>query len=108
VTFAAFEVPNFRRDFIGQAVSQVGTWMQNVAQAWLVYQLTGSGTALGLTVAMQSLPMLVLGSYGGVVADRADRLRLVTALQSGMGALAPVLGILTVTDASCSTPRRTS
>ncbi len=60
-TFAALANPNFRRYFSGQAVSLVGTWMQTVAQSWLVLQLTGSGTALGLVIALQTLPVLLLG-----------------------------------------------
>jgi MFS family permease len=73
--------------------------MQSVAQSWLVLQMTGSGTALGLVVALQTLPVLLLGPYGGVVADRVDKRRLMIALQSMMGVLALVLGILTVTGA---------
>ena len=88
---------NYRRYFTGQAVSLVGTWMQTVAQSWLVLQLTGSGTALGLVVALQTLPVLLLGPYGGVVADRVDKRKLMIALQSMMGVLALVLGVLTVT-----------
>ncbi|HEX4518661.1 MAG TPA: MFS transporter [Gaiellaceae bacterium] len=96
-TFAAFANYNFRRYFAGQAISQIGTWMQNVAQSWLVYSLTGSGAALGLTVALQSLPMLLLGPYGGVVADRVDKRRVVIALQGVMALLALILGVLTLT-----------
>ncbi|MFD4181596.1 MFS transporter [Rhodococcus sp. NPDC058514] len=96
-TFASLATPNFRRYFGGQAVSMVGTWMQAVAQAWLVLQLTGSGTALGLVVALQTLPVLLFGPYGGVVADRLDKRRLMIGLQSMMGVLALVLGVLTVT-----------
>jgi MFS family permease len=96
-TFAALANRNYRRYFSGQAVSLVGTWMQSVAQSWLVLQLTHSGTALGLVVALQTLPVLVLGPYGGVVADRVDKRRLMIALQSMMGVLALVLGLLTVT-----------
>ena len=59
-TFAALRVPNYRRYFVGQAVSLVGTWMQTVAQGWLVLELTGSGTALGLVAAAQFLPILLL------------------------------------------------
>jgi MFS family permease len=95
-TFAALANPNFRRFFSGQAVSLVGTWMQTVAQSWLVLQLTGSGTALGLVVALQTLPVLLLGPYGGVVADRVDKRRLMIALQTMMGLLALALGLLTV------------
>lgn len=96
-TFASLANPNFRRYFSGQAVSMVGTWMQTVAQSWLVLQLTGSGTALGLVIALQTLPVLLLGPYGGVVADRVDKRRLMMALQTMMGLLALVLGLLTVT-----------
>lgn len=96
-TFAALENPNFRRYFAGQAISMVGTWMQNVAQSWLVYRLTGSAVDLGVSVALQSAPLLVLGPYGGVVADRVDKRRLVIALQAAMGAQALLLAALTLT-----------
>ena len=96
-TFASLANRNLRRYFSGQAVSLIGTWMQTVAQSWLVLQLTHSGAALGLAVALQTLPVLLLGPYGGVVADRVDKRRLMMALQSMMGVLALVLGLLTVT-----------
>lgn len=96
-TFASLANPNFRLYFGGQAISMVGTWMQAVAQSWLVLQLTGSGTALGFVVALQTLPVLLFGPYGGVVADRLDKRRLMIGLQTMMGALALVLGLLTVT-----------
>ncbi|MFZ0170512.1 MAG: MFS transporter [Acidimicrobiales bacterium] len=95
-TFSALNVPNFRRYYAGQAVSLVGTWMQSVAQSWLVYVLTHSATDLGLAVALQTLPVLVLGPYGGVIADRVDKRRLMVVLQSAMGVQALVLGLLTV------------
>jgi MFS family permease len=98
-TFAALENPNYRRYIGGQSISLVGTWMQTVAQSWLVLQLSGSGTYLGLVVALQTLPVLLLGPYGGVVADRVDKRRLMIALQSMMGILALVLGVLTLTGA---------
>ncbi|MGW6692922.1 MFS transporter [Rhodococcus sp. NPDC054953] len=97
-TFSSLAIPNYRRYYTGQAVSMIGTWMQSVAQAWLVLQLTGSGTALGSVVALQTLPVLLFGPYGGVVADRLDKRRLMIGLQSMMGLLALVLGVLTVTD----------
>jgi MFS family permease len=96
-TFASLSNPNYRRYFIGQSVSMIGTWMQTVAQSWLVLQLTGSATDLGIVVALQTLPVLVLGSYGGVVADRMDKRRLMIWLQSIMGVQALVLGVLTLT-----------
>ena len=95
-TFSALAIPNFRRYFYGQTTSLVGTWMQSVAQAWLVYTLTHSSTALGFVIALQTLPVLVLGPYGGVIADRVDKRRLMIVLQSIMGLQALVLGLLTV------------
>ena len=96
-TFAALGTPNYRLWFAGQSVSLVGTWMQTIAQSWLVLQLTGSGTAVGVVVALQTLPMLLLGPYAGVVADRVDKRRLMIVLQSAMGVLALTLGLLTIT-----------
>lgn len=98
-TFSSLSNRNYRHYYSGQAVSLVGTWMQSVAQSWLVLQLSGSGAALGTVVALQTLPVLVLGPYGGVVADRIDKRKLMIALQSMMGVLALVLGLLTVTGA---------
>ncbi len=95
VTFAALAVPNYRRYIRGQSVSLVGTWMQMTAQSWLVLTLTGSSTALGAIIALQTLPVLLLGPYGGVIADRVDKRRLMVALQSAMGLQALVLGLLT-------------
>ncbi len=97
-TFSALNNPNYRRYFTGQAVSLVGTWMQTVAQGWLVLELTGSGTAVGVLVALQTLPVLLLGPYAGVVADRLDKRRLMIKLQTMMGVLALVLGVLTLTN----------
>jgi MFS family permease len=70
-----------------------------VAQSWLVYVLTHSATDLGLVVALQTLPVLLLGPYGGVIADRVDKRRLMVVLQSAMGVQALVLGLLAVTGA---------
>ena len=96
-SFASLENRNYRRFFIGQSVSLVGTWMQSVAQSWLVLQLTGSGTALGLVVAVQTLPVLLLAPYGGLLADRADKRRLLLATQSTLALLALALGVLDLT-----------
>jgi MFS family permease len=93
-TFAALRVRNFRLYFAGQLISVSGTWMQSVAQGWLVLQLTGSSVGLGISVALQYLPMLLLGSYGGVVADRFDKRRILYATQAGAGILALVLGVM--------------
>lgn len=98
-TFAALSVPNYRRYFVGQATSLIGTWMQMAAQSWLVLTLTHSATALGFIIALQTLPVLLLGPYGGVVADRVDKRRLMVILQVAMGLQALALGLLTVTGA---------
>ena len=97
VTFAALSIPNFRRYYSGQAISMAGTWMQMTAQSWLVLSLSHSAAVLGLIVALQTLPVLVLGPYGGVIADRVDKRRLMVVLQSMMGLQALALGLLTVT-----------
>jgi len=96
-TFAALAVPNYRRYFIGQATSLIGTWMQMAAQSWLVLSLTGSATDLGVIVALQTLPVLLLAPYGGVIADRVDKRRLMVVLQTVMGLQALILGVLTIT-----------
>jgi MFS family permease len=96
-TFSALSVHNFRRFFAGQSISLVGTWMQSVAQSWLVYTITHSSTDIGLVVALQTLPVLLLGPYAGVVADRVDKRRQMVLLQSLMGVQALVLGILVIT-----------
>jgi MFS family permease len=98
-TFTSLASPNFRRYFAGQAVSLTGTWMQATAQDWLVLTLSHSGTALGIVVALQTLPVLLLTPYGGVIADRVDKRRLMVVLQSLMGLQALALGILTLSGA---------
>jgi MFS family permease len=81
----------------GQSLSLVGTWMQMAAQSWLVLTLTHSATTLGVIVALQTLPVLFLAPYGGVIADRVDKRKAMIALQAMMGLQALVLGLLTVT-----------
>lgn len=88
-------VRNFRLYFAGQLVSATGTWMQAIAQMWLVLHLTGSGVALGVTTALQFAPMLLAGAWGGVVADRVDKRRLLVVTQVLSGGLALVLGTIT-------------
>lgn len=96
-TFAALRVRNYRLYFVSQIISFSGTWMQSVALAWLVLQLTGSGTALGTVLAAQFLPTLLLAPMGGVIADRFDKRKLIIGTQSTAGLLALVLGIVTLT-----------
>ncbi len=93
-TFSALQYPNYRRWFIGQSLSLMGTWMQMVAQGWLVYQLTGSDLALGTISAVGSLPALVFLLPAGVVADRVSRRKLMLVTQSSMMLFAFVLAVL--------------
>ena len=95
-TFAALEVPNYRLYLGGQSLSLIGTWMQMAAQSWLVVTLTGSAAWLGLILALQTLPVLLLAPYGGVVADRVNKRKMMIALQSAMGVQALLLGVLTI------------
>jgi MFS family permease len=96
-TFDSLAVPNYRRFFTGQAISLIGTWMQRFAQTWLVFQISDSATVVGLVAGLQALPLLVLGPYSGLIADRVDRRKLMIILQSVMGVLALILGLLAVT-----------
>jgi nitrate/nitrite transporter NarK len=96
-TFASLYVRNYRLYFSGQMISTTGTFMQMVAQAWLVLRLTRSGTALGIAAALHYFPILLLGPYGGVVADRFSKRRILLWTQSISGILALVLGTLTAT-----------
>ena len=93
----SLRVRNYRLYFSGQLVSLTGTWAQRVAQDWLVLQLTNSGTALGLITALQFGPALLLSMYGGALADRGDKRRLLLFTQTGIGVTALVLGLLDVT-----------
>jgi MFS family permease len=94
---AALRVRNYRLYFAGQAVSLTGTWMQSVALSWLVFELTHSGTAIGLVLAAQFLPVLALGAYGGLIADRVPKRPLLMATQTALASLALLLGLLSVT-----------
>jgi MFS family permease len=98
-TFSSLRIRNFRLYFCAQLISVSGTWMQTVAQAWLVLHLTGSGVDLGIVVGLQFLPMLLFGPIGGLVADRMNKRRLLFVTQACGGVLALVLGTLVVTHA---------
>jgi MFS family permease len=98
-TFSSLAVPNYRLFFTGQLVSTTGTWMQTVAQSFLVLQLSPSGAVLGLTVAVRFAPMFLLGPWGGLVADRMDKRRLVVVTQALSGLLALAFGVLVGTGA---------
>ncbi|MEI7654961.1 MAG: MFS transporter [Actinomycetota bacterium] len=96
-TFAALQVRNFRLYFFGQLVSVSGTWMQSVAQGWLILQLTDSAVDLGTSIALQYLPMLFFASYGGLVADRLPKRRILYVTQASAGVLAVILGLMVTT-----------
>jgi MFS family permease len=96
-TFASLSTRNYRLFFIGQLVSVSGTWMQTVAQSFLVLQLTHSGTVLGLTTAARFGPMFLLGPWGGVIADRLDKRRVLYVTQAAAGIIAAVFAVLVAT-----------
>jgi MFS family permease len=96
--FSSLRVRNFRLFAVGQVVSNTGTWMQRVAQDWLILQLThGSGTAVGIATGLQFLPLLMFSLWGGMIADRYPKRRVLMVTQASMGALALILGVLAVT-----------
>ena len=95
-TFASLAVPNYRRYFAGQIVSLSGNWMQNIAEMWLIVQLTANGALVGVTAALQFLPMLLFGAWGGVIADRMDKRRLLMCTQAAMIVPAAALWAVTV------------
>ena len=101
-SFSSLAVPNYRRYFAGQLVSLSGTWMQTVAALWLVLSLTGSGVAVGLTTALQFLPMLLIGAWGGLLADRFPKRKLLMVTQALMAL--PALGLFAVTLAGVVAP----
>lgn len=96
-TFSSLRIRNYRLYFIGQGISMSGLWMHHLAMAWLVLELTDSGTILGLVSALQFLPIPFLAPYGGVIADRFDKRKLLFITQGGMGILDLVLAVLVVT-----------
>ena len=89
---------NFRRFFVGQLISVSGTWMQQVAAAWLVLRLTGSGVALGIDTALAFGPILLLGAWGGALADRHDKRTILITTQTGFALLAFALWAIVATD----------
>jgi MFS family permease len=96
--FGALRVRNYRLFASGQIVSNVGTWMQRIAQDWLVLELSGKNpVALGIAASLQFLPTLFLTLWAGVLADRVDKRKLLILVQSGMAVCAVVLGLLDVT-----------
>lgn len=94
--FRSLRVYNFRAFMIGQSISVAGNWMQNVAVGWLVLTLTGDGGTLGLIFAVRYLPLVLLGPWGGLVADRHDKRRLMRMTASSQVAVVGTIGTLTV------------
>jgi len=94
--FRALRYRNYRLFFCGQIISLIGTWMQSVAQSWLVYRLTGSSLLLGLVGFAGQIPVFLLASVGGMVADRRSRYRIVITTQTSAMLLAFVLSALTL------------
>ncbi len=91
--FRSLEHRNARLFFLGLSISNIGTWVQMTAVSLLVYQLTGSATAVGVTLFSQFLPMLVLGVWAGAVSDRVDKRKMTLVTQTGQALLAFVLGV---------------
>jgi MFS family permease len=97
-TFGSLGTRNYRLFFGGELVSYVGSWMQTMAEAWLVLELTGSGAAVGATFAARFAPVLLFGLWGGAIADRFDRRKVLLVTQTLMAALAVVLWLGVGTD----------
>ncbi|MDQ1552207.1 MAG: hypothetical protein QOD50_1629, partial [Actinomycetota bacterium] len=96
-SFSSLRVPNFRLFTISNILAMSGTWMQRIAQDWLVLTLSHSVTAVGITVAMQFTPMLVFGLYGGLIVDRYSKRMLLMLTQGTAGVLAALLAVLALT-----------
>ncbi|CAL9496225.1 MFS transporter [Streptomyces griseomycini] len=96
--FSSLRIRNYRLFFLGQVVSNIGTWMQRIAQDWLVLSLTGSAAAVGITTALQFLPMLLFGLYGGVLVDRLRKRPTLIVTQVAMALTSVVLAVLVLTD----------
>jgi MFS family permease len=99
---SSLQIPNYRRYFAGQIVSLSGNWMQTVAEMWLILELTGSGLAVGVTSALQFLPMLLFGAWGGVIADRLPKRSLLVVTQTAMAV--PALALWTLTASGAVAP----
>ena len=97
-TFRSLRTRNFRLFFFGQGISQIGSWLTMVAQALLVLKITDSGIAVGVITVCQFLPMLLLGAWGGLVADRSDKRKLLLVVQSFAMAQSFVLAALAFMD----------
>ena len=95
--FASLRHRNYRLFFFGQMISLVGLWMHNAAQSWLVYEMTGSKSMLGLTMVAETLPIFLFSTWGGVLADRYPKRRILYVTQSIEALLALILAVLVFT-----------
>jgi len=100
-SLSSLSIPNYRRWFIGQLISVSGNWMQIVAEMWLILTLTGSAIAVGITAALQFLPMLLFGAWGGLLVDRFPKRRILMLTQSLL--VIPALALFAVTAADAVT-----
>src|SRR2546423_83323 len=97
-TFRSLRIRNYRLYFYGQLVSLSGTWMQTVAQAWLVLRLShNNAVAVGVVTALQQLPTLLFGAWAGLIADRMDKRMLLLGTQGVMAVMAGILALVTFT-----------
>ena len=96
-TFGSLDSRNYRLYFAGDLVSFIGSWMQTMAEAWLVLKLTGSGAAVGATFAFRFLPVLLFGLWGGVIADRFDRRKVLLITQTLAALLALAMWLIVLT-----------
>jgi MFS family permease len=97
-TFASMQIRNYRVYFLGQLISLIGVWMQVVALSWVVLDLTGSGTSLGLVIGTRFAPVLLLGPWAGLMADRLDKRMVIRWTQAATATLAFILAALLITD----------
>ena len=96
-TFGSLDTRNYRLYFAGDLISHIGSWMQTMAEAWLVLTLTHSGAAVGATFAFRFLPVLLFGLWGGAIADRFDRRKVLLVTQTLMAVLAVVMWLIVFT-----------
>jgi MFS family permease len=95
--FRSLRNRNYRLFFSGQSLSQAGTWMQNIAIGWAALELSHSGVVLGVVTAARAVPMLLLGTWGGLIADRTDNRRMLVLTQTTMGCVSLLLAVLSAT-----------
>ena len=101
-TFSSLKVPNYRKYFTGQIVSITGNWMQTVGEMWLMVKLTGSGSLVGLTAGLQFLPILLFGAWGGLLADRLPKRRVLTYTQLSL--MIPALTLFALVASGAAQP----